>query len=102
MPELKRLIGVSMWASSIPPNFAIAGIVAWISRRDRPITVPKSTTFSRPVSSAWKPAPTSSSGSTRPVTSSRPAVGAQMPAMSCRSVDLPDPFVPMIPTDSPR
>src|SRR4051794_10089075 len=58
--------------------------------------------FSRPVSSTWKPAPTSSSGSTDPHTSTRPAFGTAMPAMTCVSVDLPDPFWPMMPKYSPR
>src|SRR3954470_24835617 len=58
--------------------------------------------FSRPVSSTWKPAPTSRSGSTDPHTSTRPAFGTAMPAMTCVSVDFPDPFWPTIPKYSPR
>jgi hypothetical protein len=58
--------------------------------------------FSRPVSSTWKPAPTSSSGSTVPHTSTRPWLGTAMPETTCVSVDLPEPFWPTMPKYSPR
>ena len=57
--------------------------------------------FSRPVKSGWKPAPSSRSEPTEPPTSSRPSVGEKMPAISRRSVVLPEPLRPMNPIDAP-
>ena len=58
-------------------------------------------TFSRPVRSGWKPAPTSSSPASRPRTRTRPVSGAITPATSLRSVDFPEPLRPSRATDSP-
>src|SRR3954451_22732853 len=49
-------------------------------------------TFSTPVKSGWKPAPTSSSDPTRPPTRSSPWLGGEMPAVSFSSGALPPPF----------
>src|SRR5450759_592409 len=57
--------------------------------------------FSRPVSSGWKPVPTSSSGRTRPRICTSPNVGSVMRASILSNVLLPAPFRPMIPTTSP-
>ena len=54
--------------------------------------------FSRPVSSGWKPVPTSSSEPTRPTVSPRPDVGGVMRARIFSSVLLPAPLRPMMPT----
>ena len=57
--------------------------------------------FSRPVSSGWKPVPTSSSEPTRPVTSAQPAVGSVIRERIFSSVLLPAPLWPIRPTTSP-
>ena len=56
--------------------------------------------FSRPVSSGWKPVPTSSSAPTRPRVRETPEVGYVIRASILRSVVLPAPFGPMTPTTS--
>ncbi|GIU90720.1 MAG: hypothetical protein KatS3mg010_1819 [Acidimicrobiia bacterium] len=57
--------------------------------------------FSRPVSSGWKPAPSSSSAASRPRVTISPCVGWRMPATHLSSVDLPDPLWPSRPTVAP-
>ena len=57
--------------------------------------------FSRPVSSGWKPVPTSSSAATRPRVRETPAVGAVIPARILRMVLLPAPLRPTMPSASP-
>ncbi len=54
--------------------------------------------FSRPVSSGWKPAPSSIKGETLPRMVIWPEVGVMTPAISFRIVDLPEPLGPIIPT----
>ncbi len=71
------------------------------SRLDMPRMEPFKKMFSRPVSSGWKPAPTSSSEATRPRISTRPAVGSVMRERILSSVDLPAPLRPMMPMTSP-
>ena len=83
-------------------EFADRDPFAAIAARGTPRDDANSVTFSRPVSSGWKPVPTASSGSTRPVTSSVPPVGRVVPARICRMVDFPDPLVPTMPKLSPR
>ncbi len=58
--------------------------------------------FSRPVSSGWKPVPTSSSEPTRPSSVTCPSVGSVMRLRIFSSVLLPAPLRPMMPTTSPR
>ncbi len=58
--------------------------------------------FSRPVSSGWKPVPTSRSDATRPRISTRPSVGAVIRERIFNNVLLPAPFGPMMPTICPR
>ena len=101
MPEEYVLTGSSMNSSS-PENATISGSFFSISRRVRPSMTPLITTFSRPEISGWKPAPSSMSAETLPVTSSVPAVGLKRPATSFRSVDFPQPFGPTTPNVSPR
>ncbi len=57
--------------------------------------------FSRPVKSGWNPAPSSSRDPTEPPTAILPLVGLKMPASSRRSVVLPEPFRPTMPSDCP-
>ncbi len=57
--------------------------------------------FSRPEISGWNPAPSSSSAASLPRTATEPRVGRTMLASSFSSVDLPEPFEPMTPSDSP-
>ena len=60
--------------------------------------MPLMATFSRPLISGWKPAPSSMRAEMRPSTvEACPRVGWVMPAMSFSSVDLPEPFSPMTP-----
>jgi hypothetical protein len=58
-------------------------------------------TFSRPVKSGWKPAPSSSSEATLPPTSRWPLEGRKIPAIRRSSVVLPEPLRPITPTASP-
>ena len=64
--------------------------------------MPLMATFSRPLISGWKPAPSSIKAEMRPATARVPRVGGVMPATSFRSVDFPDPFSPMTPKVAPR
>ena len=57
--------------------------------------------LSRPLSSGWKPAPSSSSAATRPCTVTRPRVGVSKRVASLSSVLLPEPLAPMTPSASP-
>ena len=50
--------------------------------------------FSRPVSSGWNPAPSSSSAAVRPTLRIVPLVGRRMPAMHLSSVDFARAVVP--------
>ena len=63
--------------------------------------IPLMATFSRPVISGWKPAPSSMSADTRPSMARLPRVGFVIPARSLSVVDLPDPFSPMTPKVQP-
>ena len=66
-----------------------------------PRMAPLRKTFSRPVSSGWKPVPTSSNEPTRPQISARPSVGSVMRARILSTVLLPAPLRPTIPSVSP-
>ena len=59
-----------------------------ISRRRMPRIAPLRKTFSRPVSSGWKPVPTSSSEPTRPLMPARPSVGSVIRERILSSVRL--------------
>ena len=72
-----------------------------MSRRLMPRIAALRKTFSRPDSSGWKPAPSSSSADIRLCTRTVPEFGWRMPAMHFSSVDLPEPFWPMTPNTSP-
>jgi len=56
----------------------------------------------RPVSSGWKPVPTSSRLATRPLMVTRPVVGSVIRLKIFNSVLFPAPLRPMMPTASPR
>ena len=62
---------------------------------------PLMNTFSRPLISGWKPAPSSMRADTRPATRTWPPVGRVMPATSFSRVLLPDPLRPMTPQVAP-
>ncbi len=80
----------------------ISSIRSTTSRRVSPSRMPLSTMFSRPLSSVWKPAPSSSSGQTRPWVSIVPLEGRSTPAIRPSVVLLPAPFGPITLTHSPR
>ena len=63
--------------------------------------IPLMKTFSRPLISGWKPAPSSMRAEMRPSTVRRPRVGLVIPARSFSRVDLPEPFSPMTPKVEP-
>ena len=64
--------------------------------------MPLTYTFSRPVSSGWKPTPNRDQRRHAAATPrTRPGVGAVTPASRRSSVDLPEPLRPMMPTHSP-
>ena len=58
---------------------------------------PLRNTFSRPDSSGWKPAPSSSRAETLPLTSIEPLSGRRILARQLSMVDLPEPFSPTRP-----
>ena len=68
MPLEYRFTGVSRNCST-PENSTISSNLRTISLRRMPRIAPFRKMFSRPVSSGWKPVPTSSRLPTRPVTS---------------------------------
>ena len=64
--------------------------------------MPLMATFSRPLISGWKPAPSSMRAEMRPSHGRGvPRVGLVMPARSFRRVDLPEPFSPITPKVEP-
>ena len=86
----------------ISANFSIWGNTRSISWREIPRISPFRKTFSRPLNSGLKPAPSSSSAAIRPLASTRPRVGSRIPQMICSSVLFPLPFGPTTPRTSPR
>src|SRR5215831_5745282 len=72
-----------------------------ISCRVRPKSPAPRYTFSRPVNSGWKPAPSSISETTCPPTRTTPLVGHVTRETSLRSVVLPAPLRPMMPNPAP-
>src|SRR6266542_1230270 len=72
-----------------------------VSRRESPRMEAFRYTFSRPVSSGWKPAARARSAAIRPRVITLPLLGRRMPAMILRSVVLPDPFGPISPSVLP-
>src|SRR5690606_34843794 len=82
-------------------NAAISSKRASICALENPSTEPFRYTFSRPVNSGLKPEPSSSRAASLPLTSTSPGVGESVPAMICRSVPLPLPLRPRMPTVSP-
>ena len=66
-----------------------------------PMKAPIRKMFSRPEISISNPAPSVSRDETRPLSVMDPSSGARIPASASRSVLLPAPFWPRIPSDSP-
>lgn len=66
-----------------------------------PKIVPFKKIFSRPVNSGWKPVPTSNKLAMRPFTFICPVVGSVTRESNLSKVDLPAPFLPIIPSISP-
>ena len=79
----------------------MSSIFLSISSLVKPIIVPLRYTFSIPVYSMLKPAPSSNSADILPLTMTFPSVGFNTPVIILSTVDLPEPFVPIIPTHSP-
>ena len=69
---------------------------------DRPSSVAFKRTFSKPVNSGLKPAPSSSRAEMRPRVWTLPPVGVNVPLINCKRVDFPEPLRPIIPIDSPE
>jgi hypothetical protein len=95
---------VTGWSMNSPMSAkaAISSKRAAVCSRVSPEIAALRNTFSRPVNCGLKPDPSSSSAVTRPFTSTEPSVAAWVPTMRCSSVDLPEPFLPTMPTVSPR
>src|SRR5687768_9298156 len=87
---------------STPEKSTISSKRRRTSARVMPRMAPFRNTFSRPVSSGWKPVPTSSRLATRPLIETRPSVGSVMRDRTLSSVVLPAPLWPMMLTTSPR
>src|SRR5437588_4056340 len=85
----------------MPAKSTISSNLRVISVRRMPRIAPFRKTFSRPVSSGWKPVPTSRRLPPRPVTSAWPRVGSVIRERIRSSVVLPAPFRPMLPRTSP-
>src|SRR6185436_10089695 len=82
-------------------KLTIASNFLRISSRIMPRIAPFRKMFSRPVSSGWKPVPTSSRLDTRPSRSMCPRVGGVIRERIFSSVLFPAPLGPMMPTTSP-
>ena len=95
------MTGVSRKRST-PEKSTISSKRAAISCLRSPRIAPFRNTFSRPVSSGWKPVPTSSRLPTRPTSSAEPVVGSVIRARILSSVLLPAPLRPTMPIASPR
>jgi hypothetical protein len=95
------LTGVSR-KRAISAKATISSNLDRISARRMPRIAPFRKMFSRPVSSGWKPVPTSRRLPTRPWISANPRDGSVMRESTFSRVLLPAPFLPMIPTTSPR
>jgi hypothetical protein len=87
--------------SSRPAKATISSNCSRTYARLSPWIEPLRNTFSRPLRSGWKPAPSSSSDPIRPPTSTLPEVGLMIPDRSRKSVVLPEPLRPTSPTALP-
>ena len=85
----------------MPANSTTSGTSALISCSLNPMMRPPTSTFWVPVKSAWNPVPSSRSEETRPSVRTAPTEGVVVPVMIFKSVLLPAPFRPTMPTDSP-
>ena len=72
-----------------------------ISACDSPSSEPLRKMLSRPDSSGWNPAPSSSMAARLPRTRISPEVGFRMPATHLSRVDFPQPLRPRMPKVSP-
>ena len=102
IPDEYVLTGASMNVPQLGEIHDLVEALARPRRRLRPSMIPLMATFSRPLISGWKPAPSSMRAEMRPSTRSAPRVGLVMPASSLSRVDLPEPFSPMTPKVAPR
>ena len=100
IPEEYVRTGRSM-NSSRPAKATISSNCSRMYVFFRPRIEPLRKTFSRPVKSGWKPAPSSSSEATLPPTSALPDVGLMIPESRRSSVVLPEPLRPTSPTALP-
>ena len=100
IPLEYRLTGVSR-NSPISANSTIWSNFRCTSRWDMPRMEPLRKMFSRPVSSGWKPVPTSSRLPTRPRSRTSPAVGRVIRLRTFSRVDFPAPLWPTTPSTSP-
>ena len=87
---------------SISAKATIWSNLCWISRRDMPMIEPFREMFSRPLSSGWKPAPTSMRAPSRPWATNEPEVGTVTRERILSSVLFPAPLAPTSPSISPR
>src|SRR5437879_4393259 len=81
---------------SSPAKRTIASKRDATSRRGRPRMEALRKTLSRPDSSGWNPAPSSSRAETRPSTMMSPAVGVKIRVRSFRRVLFPEPLEPVM------
>ena len=98
---LEYVLTGSWICSPTAANSRIAGKRWSNSARDTPSVDALRKIFSIPVNSGLKPAPNSRIAATRPFNSMSPVLGLMVSLTNCRSVDLPAPLTPTIPSASP-
>jgi hypothetical protein len=86
---------------SNPANSTMSSNFAVISFLDSPRIAPFMNTFSRPDSSGWNPAPSSSKAEIRPFTVTDPLSGVRIPVRHFNNVLLPEPLLPITPNVVP-
>ena len=87
--------------SPISAKRSISGSACSTSAILSPRSWPAVIALDRPVNSGWKPMPSSSSAATRPSTSTAPSEGVAARAIIFKSVLLPAPLAPKMPTAEP-
>ena len=100
IPEEKFLIGTSK-KSCNSANSIISSKCSSINFLECPSTVPFKNTFSLAVIFISNPAPNSINGAMVPFVVTEPLYGFKIPQQAFKSVDFPDPFVPISPHASP-
>ena len=101
-PARKNASPVYRGTSPLPRKSTISSNLFLISAFDMPRMAPFRKMFSRPVSSGWKPVPTSSRLATLPLMRTLPSVGSVIRLKILRRVDFPAPLRPIMPIRSPR